>query len=389
MRAEKNLTIAIVGAGIGGLTLAIALQRRGFRPVIYERAPQLGEVGAGITLWPNANKVLFSLGLQEDLDRIAEEPANQSMWRFDTGEIFRVYPRGEATRKAYGAPLYQIHRRDLHDILVTAVKRHDPNAIRLGRALEGIETDEAKSTLIFADGERVTYDLVAGCDGARSTIRGCLLGVEPARFTGIVAWRALVPTALIAKRLRDEPAGMHIGPDRNVSHYTVRHGALFNYLGFAVVDAWTDEGWTIKADAAELKAAFANFQPDIIQLLDVTPMDACFKWGLFDRDPVTTWSKGRAVLVGDAAHPMLPFLGQGAGIVIEDALILARAIAESPDIATALKRYTAARVERANLTLLRSREHAQYWNTHPDKIKDREPVMEVDLNLYDATTVEI
>lgn len=107
VRAEKNLTIAIVGAGIGGLTLAIALQRRGFRPVIYERAPQLGEVGAGITLWPNANKVLFSLGLQEDLDRIAEEPANQSMWRFDTGEIFRVYPRGEATRKAYGAPLYQ------------------------------------------------------------------------------------------------------------------------------------------------------------------------------------------------------------------------------------------------------------------------------------------
>jgi salicylate hydroxylase len=385
----RNLDIAIIGAGIGGLTLAIALQRRGFRPVIYERAPALGEVGAGITLWPNANKVLFSLGLQTELDRISEEPENQSMWRFDTGEIFRVYPRGAATRKAYGAPLYQIHRRDLHDILVEAVKATDPGAIRLGRTVKAIETDDARATLIFADGERVRADLVAACDGARSTIRGQLFGVEPARFTGVVAWRALVPIEKVAPRLRAAPAGMHIGPDRNVSHYTVRHGALLNFLAFALVEAWTDEGWTIPAQPGELMAHFGNFQPDIVALLQATPLDTCFKWGLFDRDPVTRWSKGRAVLVGDAAHPMLPFLGQGAGIVIEDALILARAIAESETVATALRRYEAARVDRANLVLLRSRTHARYWNTHPDQIKDREPVMEVDLNTYDAASVAL
>ena len=182
---------------------------------------------------------------------------------------------------------------------------------------------------------------------------------------------------------------MHIGPDRNVSHYSIRKDSLFNYLGFAKVDTWTEEGWMIRADPREVLEVFKDFQPDIISLLQATPPEGCFKWGLFDRDPIPRWTHGRVTLLGDAAHPMLPFLGQGAGMVIEDAVVVARAIAESPDVDSALLRYESARRERTALALLRSRAHAEYWNTHPDIIKDREPVMEVDLNVYDAASVPI
>ncbi len=381
--------IAIVGAGIGGLTLAVALHRRGMKPVIFERAESLGEVGAGITLWPNATKALFSLGLQDAIDGVAEEPQNQSMWHFATGEIFRVYPRGPATRAAYGAPLYLLHRRDLHDVLVNAVHRHDPSAVRLNSNVTGVVAAGDRAILHVKNQEKIEADLVVGCDGIRSTVREQLFGSEPARFTGIVAWRALVPIDLVPRRLRETPSGMHIGPDRNVSHYSIRKDSLFNYLGFAKVDTWTEEGWMIRADPREVLEVFKDFQPDIISLLQATPPEGCFKWGLFDRDPIPRWTHGRVTLLGDAAHPMLPFLGQGAGMVIEDAVVLARAIAESPDVDSALLRYESARRERTALALLRSRAHAEYWNTHPDIIKDREPVMEVDLNVYDAASVPI
>ncbi len=381
--------IAIVGAGLGGLTAALAFAKRGFPVTVYERTKVLGEVGAGITLWPNANKPLFSLGLKDELARISEVPTEQAMWHFATAEIFKRYPRGEAMWQAYGAPLYQIHRRDLHDMLIAAFQAEQPDAIKLGKEVVAVETNENDATITFKDGEKVTADLVIGADGIRSAVRNALFGTEPAKFTGIVAWRALVPIERVPQRLRDTPAGMHIGPDRNVSHYTVRHGALYNYLGFAKVNTWEEEGWTIRAQVSQVLDVFKDFQPDIVNLIKATPEEGLYKWGLFDRDPTPQWTKGRTTLMGDAAHPMLPFLGQGAGMVIEDALVLARAVAESTDIPTALKRYEAARKERANYTMLRSRAHADFWNTHPDQIRNIEPKMEVDLNVYDAVTVPI
>ena len=383
------MRVAIVGAGIGGLTLGLALRQFGHSFSIHEQSPALREVGAGLTLWPNATRLLFALGLQQPLGTIATEPVAQKLMHCETGEVLQTFPRAQATRDAYGAPLYQLHRRDLHDILVAAVEARAPGSLRLGAEAVGVENAGSGARVRFTDGARVEADLVVGCDGIRSRVREQLFGREAPRFTNVIAWRALVPAERLPPRLRAEPTGIHVGRGSNFAHYYVRKGALLNYLAFAVVPQWEDEGWRIAASVEDVLERFGGYSAPIQELVAATPPETLFKWGLFDRDVRERWSDGPVTLLGDAAHPMLPFLGQGAGMVIEDCLVLARALTQYGDLPEALARYEAARRERTAYAMLKSRQHARYYNSHPDDARAEDFASEIDLNLYDAMTVAI
>lgn len=381
--------IVIIGAGIGGLTLALALHQRGFQPRIYERAPVLGEVGAGLTLWPNATRVLASIGLYDELERIGEEPIHQMIRNGETGEIMRKFERKSMMRGTYGAPLLQIHRRDLHDMLVRALEDRAPGSVQLGMELSSIEPDPVRPVAVFADGTRVEADLIVGCDGIRSRVRSALFGEEQPRFTQIVAWRGLVPMEQVPQELREEPVGIHIGHGCHVAHYPVRQETLLNFLGFAVVDGWEEEGWAIPSTVAEMDARFASFHPTVRAAMAATPEGGLFKWGLFDRDVLPQWTRGAVTLLGDAAHPMLPFLGQGAGMVIEDAIVLARLLERGGDLPALLNRYEELRRPRTEYVMLTGRAHAHYYNTHPDEADESTLVMDIDLNEYDAVAMPL
>ncbi len=385
--AERE--IAIIGAGIGGLTLALALRQRGFAPIVYERAKALGEVGAGLTLWPNATKALASLGLGEELDRIGEEPIHQMIRNGHTGEILRIFERKSTMRPTYGAPLLQIHRRDLHDMLVHALEARAPGSVRLGCHLVSVEADAARPVATFVDGSRVGADLIVGCDGIRSRVRAALFGEEQPRFTRIIAWRGLVPMADVPEETRAEPVGIHIAHGCHVAHYPVRQGKLLNFLGFAVVDGWAEEGWAIPSTVAEMMERFDDFHPAVAAAMAATPSGGLFKWGLFDRDVREQWSRGAVTLLGDAAHPMLPFLGQGAGMVIEDAIVLARLLEGGGDISATLARYEALRRPRTAYVMLKGRAHSHYYHSDPGEADEAELALDVDLNKYDAAAMPL
>jgi salicylate hydroxylase len=384
--------VVIVGGGIAGLTLALALRRFGHTAAVYEQADELREAGAGLTVWPNATRVLFGLGLKHRLDAIAVEPPVQKIFHYRTGEQLHVFERGETLRRDYGAPLYQMHRQDLHGILADAVRAGDPDSIHLAHRAVGIaQRPGGGGRVTFANGAVAGGDLVVGCDGIRSSIRELLFGAEEPLFTNVIAYRAVVPGDRLGEAFRADPTGIHLGPQSNFVHYFIRNRTAVNFLAFALVDTWVEEGWRIPARREDVLARFGDYNPVVTDLIAAAPAEALFKWGLFDREVREVWHDGPFVLLGDAAHPMLPFLGQGAGLVIEDALILARAITEKAGLPQALRAYEAARKPRADYALRTSREHGRYFNSHPDE--GGEPgeklAHTLDLNDYDALGVAI
>jgi salicylate hydroxylase len=355
--------IGIVGAGIGGLVAALALQRRGRRVVVFESSPELGEVGAGLTVTPNATRVFRDLGVEPVLQELGTTPPKQAIKHWRDGRALVEQIRGDATEKKYGAGYYLIHRADLHSALADAVRANDAEALRLGHKLVGLQQD-GDVTLEFENGVRETVAVAVGADGVRSAMRAALHRPEPPRFTGYIAWRGLVPMERIDPAILEPKCGVYIGPGHTFNRYVIRRGTIVNCVGFAERSSWTEEGWSIRADLDEIRAEFAGWDPALQTLLAAMPPETCFKWGLFDRDPLPRWTVGRATLLGDAAHAMLPFLGQGAAMAVEDGMVLARALADSDDVERALARYEAARYERATFVQLRSREvpkvfHAQ------------------------------
>lgn len=332
-------TIAIVGAGLGGLTCALALLRAGANVRVYEQASQLGEVGAGITLSPNASKVLIALGLGPGIDRLGFIPHRQWTQNLQTGEILVDRPRGADMAAQYGAPYTHLHRADLHTLLVEAVRAEDPHAIELGRELVAIDPD---AQLHFADGSVVGADLAIGADGLKSVVRDQLFSTEPPQFTGQVAWRGVVPAAALDPEVAQLPPGIWIGEKRLFMRYPMRGGALVNCAAFVRLDGWNKEGWMIPSSREELRGHYADAEPHLLALIDAAPEDQLFKWALHARQPLDIWTQGRVTLLGDAAHAMLPFMGQGAATAIEDGMVLARCLTQFGQ-AEALERYEAAR----------------------------------------------
>ncbi|MEO8445634.1 MAG: FAD-dependent monooxygenase [Gammaproteobacteria bacterium] len=388
----QPLRVLIAGAGIGGLTLALALQRAGIRVSVCEQAAALGEVGAGLTLASNATLILRHLGLGPVLDDLGVVPEHGAVKHFRTGRVLVDIPRGNTQVERFGAPYCQIHRSDLHQALVEAVRSGDRGCLHLGHTLEDFGQDSNGVTALFTNGETARGDVLVGCDGIRSTVRARLFGTEDPRFTGYVAWRGLVPMERLNAALVVPDSAVWIGPGHFLTRYKIRRGELLNYIAIARTSSWVEESWSVPSTVESLLAEFRDFEPTARSILMATPPGQCFKWGIFDRDPLPAWSQGRVTLLGDAAHPTTPFLGQGAAMALEDALVLARTLAAAGSVPEALARYELARVARANGVLVASRENGlNLTNTDPDRYDTETHRNEESLDLasYNAMTVPV
>lgn len=384
--------ILIVGGGIGGLTTALALQRLGHRVAVYERAPRLEEVGAGLTLASNATRVLEHLGLRDALRDLGVIPEHGAVKHYRTGRVLVDIPRGRVQIERFGAPYLQIHRADLQEALVVAVRSNDPGCLHTGHALTDLGQDQDGVTALFSQGEPVRGSLLIGCDGIRSTVRARLFGDEAPRFTGYVAWRGLVPMERLAQSTVVPDSAVWIGPGCFLTRYRVRRGRLVSYIAISRSSRWVEEGWAVPSTVDAVLAQFREFDTAARTVLMATPPDQCFKWGVFEREPLATWTAGRVCLLGDAAHPTTPFLGQGAAMAIEDAMVLARAVATDGAVAAALGRYEGARLSRANEVMRTSRDNGVSLTTadadHYDPASHRNEES-LGLAAYDAVTVPI
>jgi salicylate hydroxylase len=337
------LRILIVGAGIGGLAAALALLRDGHDVAVYEQADRLAELGAGVQISANGARALFALGLEGAIRRVWSEPAGKEIRLWNTGETWKLFDLGAESAARYGAPYFMIHRADLHTALVDAVRAVRPDAIHLGARASGFDDGGKSVTLHLANGERVSGDALIGADGVHSRIRNILTGDDRPEFTGCMAWRGLVPVEQLPAHMRRNVGVNWVGPGGHVINYFLRRGEIFNFVGIVERD-WRVESWTERGTREECAADFAGWNEDIHAV--IRNIADPYKWALLGRTPLTRFSYGRATLVGDAAHPTLPMLAQGANMAIEDGMVLARCIAAYDDAETALAHYDTARVER-------------------------------------------
>lgn len=347
----RTLRAILIGGGIGGLTAAIALRRRGIDPIVIEQSDALREVGAGIQITPNSTRILRALGLEEEVGRRGFEPGFMVTRDMTTGELLFRTPAKGAMQEKYGAGWFQIHRADLLEVLTDALKGAD---IRLATRCVAVEGAGDRAIVRLDDGRALEADAVIGCDGIHSTVRAALFGEQKARFTGNMCWRALVPTASLPPNHLEPVMNYWMGPKGHVVGYFVRGGALLNLVIVRETAQWVEESWSTEGKRDEMLAAFPNAHRDLRIVLEAVPR--CFKWGLFDRDPLPAWGRGRISLLGDAAHPMLPFLSQGAASGIEDAYVLARELARDPhNVPQALRAYEAERRARTGRIQLAAR----------------------------------
>jgi salicylate hydroxylase len=345
---------AVIGGGIGGMTAALALLRSGWRVRVYEQSAELGEVGAGISISPGAAAGLASLGLEEALLRVSLPVTRLAFVHFQSGEVLSANdgPESPAVDPGLTVPRH-VHRADLQALLVDAVRGLDAGAVVLGRRLTRIEHGP-RVVAHFADGTRATVDLLIGADGVRSVARQQLIGEAAPQFAGQVAFRCLIPRAAAEPFLRAGAAVVSIGAGRIFHRYPIRGGSLVNVIGIAQSDAWPHEGWNTPATVEEFLAHYLDFHEDVTGLIRLAANAQLIKWGLCLRPPLDRWSAGNAALLGDAAHPILPFLGLGAALAIEDAIVAARALTAVPRIETALETYHATRRERVERVRLAS-----------------------------------
>jgi 6-hydroxynicotinate 3-monooxygenase len=343
--ASSKPSIAIIGAGMGGLAVAATLRRVGFDAQIYEQAPRFARIGAGIQMMPNSMKVLRGIGVEEKLRQTAFEPYSHLNREGDTGRVMRELPMPESL---FGAPYLCMHRADLHDALLSAVPGE---IIHLDKKLTGLEQRGGQVTMEFADGTRAHADAAIGADGVHSVVRDIIIGRDEPIHRGRIAYRAVFPSTLLN--------GKEIGPSRTkwwgtdrhiVIYYTTRTRSEVYFVTSVPEPAeWlTRESWSAKGEVKELRKAYEAFHPDVRAVLEACP--DCHKWAILEREPLPKWSEGRAVLLGDACHPMTPYMAQGAATAIEDAAILARCLAEvdGEDIEDAFRRYEAHRKPRTS-----------------------------------------
>ena len=354
--------VLIAGAGLGGLTAAACLLKRGFRVHIFEQAAKLGEVGAGVQQSANAVKVLYDLGLRDALDRVGVKPNEYEFRRFDTGELLHRIPFAQAHERNHGAPYYHLHRADFHQILLDKVRSLDANCITLNTRVTGFSENPGGVTFKLSDGSTAAGDVGLGADGIKSAVRAQIVGETRAEYTGYVAWRVTVPREKLPRDFMDLVGTVWCGPRNHCVVYWLRRGELLNFVGCPEDPSWDEESWTQRRPWEELKAAYSGWHPKIQTLIDAAERDQCYRWSLFDRKPIRNWSTERVTLLGDAAHPTLPFIAQGACMAIEDGAVLARALEGAASVPEALDLYQLARVERCARVVTESAEHGTLYH---------------------------
>ncbi|MFI9407921.1 FAD-dependent monooxygenase [Nocardia sp. NPDC052316] len=362
----SHLKVAIVGGGIGGVSAALAVRRAGHEVVCFERSGELGELGAGIQIGPNATRLLHRLGLSHALAAVAVEPVRLQIRRWSTGKIIKEVDAGSRLAEIYGAPYYTLHRADLHRALIDAVP---DGVIRPGHRCVGVDQDDDGVNLRFADGTDHRADIVIGADGLGSELRRLLHSGAP-RFSRKAAWRVLVPAEAVAHLAEPPTTRMWLGPGKHVVCYPISAGRLLNLAAAVPADGADTESWTRAGAVEEFAAATAGWDPALHTILSAAT--TTLRLPLFDRRPLEKTGLGRITLLGDAAHPMLPFFAQGAAQAIEDAWVLGRSLegvtaADAPD---ALRRYERARHARTATVQQRSIRNGDLFQL-PDGIRQR------------------
>ncbi len=343
--AESGPAIAILGGGIGGLAAAAFMHQAGLPSTVYEQAAELREVGAGLVVAPNAARLLRRLGVLERLaSRAVQLDIGWEFRRWQDGTVLSVENLAAACEQLYGEHTYTAHRADLLDAVKSAVPA---GTVQLGRRCTGITSRGDRVVLQFDDGQTAESDVVIGADGTHSVVRNALAGPTPATYSGICAFRSLIPASRAPSFARRPAQTLWIGPDHHLVHYPVSAGSLVNLVAFAPAAEDTPESWTATATVGEFLAEFETWDPRLASLIRAGGTPG--RWALLDRAPLPRWSDGPITLLGDAAHPMFPFFAQGAAQAIEDAAVLARCLADGlDDPARALHRYETLRMPRTS-----------------------------------------
>lgn len=340
--------VLIAGGGIGGLAAAAALLQRGIDVDVYEQAAELKEVGAGIQISPNGNRVLDALGVFQTLKELSCDPVRKEFRLWNTGRPWPMFSLGKTVVANYGYPYLTVYRPDLHGALADRVRALKPDAIHLGSPVAGLRQDAEGVELQLKDGRSIRGDALIGADGVRSVVRNTLWGPTNPEFSGMVAWRGLIPMEALPEHMQTPVGSTWIGPGGHVVTYPLHKSKIMNFVATIEDKTWDHPGSSAPGTTEECLQDFAGWHEDVLTMIRLSP--SLLKWALARRDPIPQWTQGRVSLLGDAAHATLPFLAQGAVHSIEDGMVLARCLegVASSDAPAALQRYEAARIERTS-----------------------------------------
>jgi len=343
--------VAIIGGGIGGLTAANALSRAGIEVAVYEAAAELKEIGVGVALHPNAMKVLRTVGLEGSVREVAGQAPWQVMRNWKTGRVIGRTSR-EQQAASFGTTGATVHRADLLDVLAGALPA---GLVTLGKRCTAVRPGGDLAVARFADGSEVEADVIVGADGIHSPVRASLFGSDAPRFTGKICYRSVIPTGAVRGPRPSTEGAQWLGPHGTIVLYPLRGEELINVVCHYDDASYRHESWIAECSREEVLERYAGWHESLLRLFAAS--QTWYKWALYDRDPIPQWTRGRVTVLGDAAHPMLPYLGQGACQAIEDGAVLATALsAEASDPVTGLARYERTRRPRASRVVLAARE---------------------------------